>query len=113
MIKTTILTERNKYRTCTFFRKYIAENGNAVCTINGEVVEPNAGNDIYRKMKAEGAASERVVVDASNNEIIALLESGIDKYVQYIDNYRQYEEACRSNDKIRKVIAEFKKVAEA
>ena len=94
------------------FTKYIAENGNAVCTINNEIVGRNAGNDIYRALKADGAVvTERDTYDMDDNEIIEYLESGIDKYVQYIENYNQYAQAQEHNDKLHKLIAEFRRIA--
>lgn len=94
------------------FTKYIAENGNAVCAINDEIVEPDVGNDIYRALKEENAVvTNRVAIEMNDEEIVKHLESGIDKYVEYIDNYRQYMQAQEKNNRIRKLISEFRRIA--
>lgn len=94
------------------FTKYIAENGKAICAINDEIVEPEAGNDIYRALKEDNAiVTDREVIEMSDKEIVEYLESGIDKYAVYIDNYRQYAQAQESNDRIRKLISEFRRIA--
>lgn len=111
-VYTQLIPREVWYTERTRFMKYIAENGNAICTVNGEIVERDAGNDIYRKLKAEGAVVEtRETYEKSDDEIIRYIESGIDKYVEYIDNYRQYEDACRSNERLRKLASEFKRIA--
>lgn len=120
MIKIVVLEERVYtqriprdvwYSVRRVFKKYIAENGNAVCAIDGEIVEPNAGNEVYRKLKAKGAKCvEREVLDMSDEEIIEYLDSGIDKYSMYIDNGRQWEEAEMRNYKLRKLIKEFERI---
>ncbi len=94
------------------FIKYIAENGNAVCAINDEIVEPEAGNEIFRKLKAKGAyVSDREVIDMDNEEIVRYIESGIDHYVEYIDDYRRYEQVRSQNDRLHKLILEFGRIA--
>lgn len=123
MIKTIILAQPKYtayiphtvgHATITRFTKYIAENGNAVCTINDEIVEPNAGNDLYRKLKADGAVLyKRMVTDAGDDKIIEIIEDGIDRYIEYIDNYKQYAEAKESNDRLYKLASEFERIAKA
>ena len=114
MIKRVILIQRNRYITRTFFTKYIAENGGAVCTVDGEIVTPSEGNDIYRKLKAEGAVREEVTfTDMNDREIIEHIESGIDRYTMYIENYNQQLEAERNNDRLRGIASAFKEAAKA
>lgn len=102
------------YTTRKHFTKYIAENGNAICAINGEIVEPEAGNETYRKLKAKGAiVKDREVFDMNDAEIIEYIESGIDRHIEYIENYRQYAEAKEHNDKLYKLASEFRRIAES
>lgn len=113
MIKRVVMKDSRYFATYIHFMKYIAENGKAVCAIDGEIVEPSAGNDVYRKLKAKGATCiSREVLDKSNTEIVEYIESGIDRFADYIDNYRQYDEACRRNYKLKKLVSEFRRVAE-
>ena len=94
------------------FTKYIAENGNAVCTVDGEIVEPNEGNDTYRKLKAKGAVcTSRETWDMNDSEIVEYIERGIDKFTHYIDNYKQQQQAEANNDSLYKLSSEFKRVA--
>ena len=95
------------------FTKYIAENGKAVCAINDEVVEPDVGNDIYKALRAEGATvvNREFIIGKTDSEIVEYIESGIDKYLQYIENYKQYEQAREHNDKLYKLAEEFKRIA--
>lgn len=48
--------------------------------------------------------------EISYEEIIEKLEASIDEYVEYIENGRQYKEACRHNQEIRNEIARFEKL---
>lgn len=113
MIKRIVMKDNRYFATYVYFTKYIAENGNAMCVVDNEIVEPSAGNDVYRKLKARGATClSRTTKDASDSDIIEFIESGIDKYAEYIDNGRQYDEACRRNYKLRKLASEFRRIAE-
>lgn len=95
-----------------YFVKYIAENGNAVCTINDEIVEPSAGNEIFRELKARGAeVVSRDILEYNDRETIDFIDEGIDEFVEYIENFRQYEEARAHNDRLRKIMNEFTRVA--
>ena len=122
MVKVVVMKEKVAYDVhrgsilygdrYTYFKKYIAENGNAVCTVNSEVVAPNDGNEIYRELKAKGAeCTKREVLGIDDAATILYIEEGIDKYVEYIDNGRQYDEAKAHNKKLYKIISEFRKVA--
>ena len=48
--------------------------------------------------------------DITYEELIDRLEKSIDPYVEYIDDGKQYREACAHNDKIRKEIAKYKAI---
>lgn len=48
--------------------------------------------------------------DVSYETLIERLEKSIDPYVEYIDDYRQYESAKASNESIRKQIDALKKL---
>lgn len=60
--------------------------------------------------EADTFKQEVTEYEISYEEIIKKLESSIDKYVEYIDNGKQYEEACRRNAKLRKEIEKYEKL---
>lgn len=114
MIKTTILHYYSPYLHKKFFCEYIADNGKSLYTVDGRVVTKEQGNkefvDTVKKSKTYNV--EKFTEDANNDAILKQLDSGIDKYVQYIDDYNQYNTACKNNEKIRTVIKAFKQIAE-
>ena len=94
------------------FAKYIAENGNYICVVNDEIVNPSDGNKLFRDLKMEypNHSIEITTLDYNDDEIIKYLDSGIDKYVEYIDNYRQYRDAKENNNRLEKLISKFKSI---
>jgi hypothetical protein len=50
--------------------------------------------------------SENITV----NDYITKLENSIDRYVEYIDDYTQYKQACEHNSDIRKRIEKYRKL---
>ena len=108
-VLTKVIPKEVGYKVRTRFVKYVAENGNFICAVNGEMIPQDDGNALYRKLKSKGAVCvTRKVIPASNEEITSYIESGIDKYAQYIDNYRQYQEAEERNAMLRKLSSSFK-----
>lgn len=60
--------------------------------------------------EADTFKQEVAEYETSYEGIIEKLEASIDKYVEYIDNGKQYEEACRRNAKLRKEIEKYEKL---
>ena len=124
MIERTILTEKvlfeyTKYGAIYvdkhhYFDKYIAENGHYVCTVNDEIVSKEKGNEIFKNLKSKShkCSVTKEIILKNDNEIIEYIESGIDKYAVYIDNYKQYKEAIEHNRKLEKLVYSFKSICE-
>lgn len=64
----------------------------------------------YYLHEADTFKREESVREVSYEELIAGLEKSIDKYVEYIDNGRQYEQALESNRRIEEEIAKLKEL---
>ena len=122
MIEKTVLTENiytqyipNKisYNVHHIFTKYIAENGECVCTIDDEIVSKNEGNEIFRNLtsKAEDYTVEKTILNKNDTEIIEYIKENIDEYVEYIDDYYQYKNAKDNNDRLYKLISKFKSIS--
>ena len=95
------------------FQQYTAENGKSVYTIGTMLVSKEEGNKIFSDIKKKDPTAEVSVktIQANNADILKVLDDSIDKYTQYIDNYRQQKAAERANDEIYKIISAFNKVA--
>lgn len=122
MIEKTVLTEKiytqyipNKisYNVHHIFTKYIAENGEYICTINDEIVSKNEGNETFRNLisEAEDYTIEKTILNKNDMEIIEYIKGGIDEYVEYIDDYYQYKNAKDNNDRLYKLISKFKSIS--
>ena len=99
-----------KYKT---FWQYIAENGNSVCVIGNNITTKEKGNEEFINIikNAKKYNITRTNIEADNEGILERLHKSIDEYVEYIDNYKQYQEACKHNDEIRQIIRAFEKIA--
>ena len=95
------------------FEKIIAENGEYICVVDNKIVTPEEGNALFIKLRKENPSCkiERVIKDFNNDEILNYLDNRLDKYTQYIDNYRQCHEAEYENDKIRNIMKAFVNIA--
>ena len=96
-----------KYYT---FKTFIDHKGRKTYYLNGKVSTKDEGNAIFKDIKKYGKNIERTdsSEEVTYEEILRRLESSIDQYVEYIDDGRQYREACDRNDKIRAEIAEIR-----
>lgn len=65
---------------------------------------------LYTLHEADTFKQEVVEYEISYEEIIDRLEGSIDQYVEYIDNGRQYREACDRNASIRDEIRRMEKL---
>ena len=110
MIKITKLNY-GSYRSKRFV-KYVAENGNYICAIDDEIISPHDGNEVFKKLQSEwdNYSIEIILLDKNNEEIISYIENGIDKYVEYIDNYNQYRIAKNKNEQLYNLISNFKSI---
>jgi hypothetical protein len=114
------------YWGTTYFKTFIDDNGNKTFFVNGKEVDGETGNkrflEIYNSnaeynKKKNKDAKDTFEVSTSEEEVtyeelIARCEKGIDEYVEYIEDYRQYKEACEHNAKLRKEIAKYRKLIE-
>ncbi len=101
--------EHGSYRTKNFV-KYVAENGNFICTVNGEIVTKEEGNKTFRELKSKfynDCKVEKELLNYNDEEIIKYLKGGIDRYVEYIDNYNQYRKVKDNNERLWKLVSEF------
>lgn len=108
------------------FTTFTDDNGNKTFYINDREVDGEAGNkrfleiynsnaDYNRKKNKDAKDTFEVTVfekEVTYEELIEKCEKGIDEYVEYIEDYRQYKEACAHNDKLRKEIAKYRKLIE-
>lgn len=93
------------------FKTYIAENGNIVYVANGRLTTKEEGNAIFQERK------ERYAVDKitaryemmKEGDAIAYYKRSIDDYIEYIDDYKQQEQARKNNDRLREVINAIEK----
>lgn len=94
------------------FIKYIAENGNYICVVDGKIVSRDEGNQIFRELKREhsNCKIEKEICHLNNDEIIDYIDSQIDKYANYIDNYKQYRSAMDTNERLYDLIRKFKSI---
>ena len=94
------------------FIKYIAENGNYLCVVDGKIVSKDEGNQIFRELKSKHPECkiEKEIDNLNNNEIIDYIDSQIDKYANYIDDYNQYKSAMDANERLYDLIKKFKSI---
>lgn len=94
------------------FQKIADNDNNAIEYIhNGKSgLTKEEVDKIYRELKSYGEKMklEHTTENITIDEYIDNLEKSIDKYVEYIDNGKQYREAVESNRKIRERIEQFK-----
>ena len=115
------------------FKTFTDDNGNSTYYINGEEVSKEDGNNRYLYIKKSNAewrktddckqylkrtkknvnetfnqtVEEREV---SYEELIKQLEDSIDRYTDYIDNYKQQQQAEANNQRIYKKIEWLKQL---
>ena len=72
------------------------------------------GNEVFKKIMKSGEDIERedTQEDLTYQEVIDRLMKGYDEYVQYIDDPKQYEEACRSNKNILEKVNKIRDLME-
>ena len=113
MIKRTILNYLGNYYYTTYFTQYIAENGKSLYTIGNKKVSKKEGNDLFLDL-IKNSIEYNVktnIIETDDQGIIDFLEKGINQYVEYIDNYKEYKSECENNERLYKLIKEFKKIA--
>ena len=109
MIQITTVKYSYHYK---YFKKYIADNGNYICAVDGDIVSKEEGNEIFKNLKSEypNCVVTREIIYKNDMEIFEYLENGIDKYVEYIDNYYQYRQAKDRNEQLWKLISNFRTI---
>ncbi len=100
-----------KYYT---FKTFIDNKGNKTYFLNGEETTMDEGNEVFKNIMKSGEDIERedTKEDLTYQEVIDRLMKGYDEYVQYIDDPKQYEEACRSNKKILEKVNKIRDLME-
>lgn len=106
------ITTMKHYGKTYYFKKYIAENGNFICTVDGEVVSKDEGNKLFLELKSKypKCVIEKEIIDLNDKEIIESLDKRIDKYVEYIDDYTRYRQIKDINEELYKIIYEFESI---
>ena len=98
------------------FQKITDDNNNLIEYIyNGKDGYTKEEVDkIYRELKSYGEQMEieHTTKDITIDEYLKNLDNSIDKYVEYIDNGKQYREALESNRKIRERIKKYEALKE-
>lgn len=113
MIIQTITLEGifGRYRGWHTFKKVTDDNGNVIEYIyNGkDGMTKEEVDKIYKELKSYGEQMEleRKTTNMTIDEYIKILDSSIDKYYMYIDDGRQYREACAHNAHLYKKIEEY------
>lgn len=118
--------QRGYYWNTLNFKTFIDDNGNKTFFINDREVDGKAGNDRFIEVRNSNAeynkkhntdAKDTFKVDVfeedvTYEELIERCEKGIDEYVDYIEDYTQYKDACAHNNRLMKEIAKYKKLIE-
>lgn len=101
------LTMRRKY-----FKTYLAENGNAVYSVDGELVTREEGNRIFTDIATKHKHKATVhKIFANDIQICEKLEKCIDPYYYYIDNTKDMEAVKKDNENVRNILNAFIEVA--
>lgn len=98
------------------FKKITDDNGNVIEYIhNGQDGLTKVDVDkIYKELRTIGKdmklehTTENITID----DYITRLDNSIDKYYMYIDNGKQYDEACAHNAHLYKKIEQYKALKE-
>ena len=102
-----------KYLGWHYFKKITDNNGNVIEYLyhSKEGSTKEELDKKYRELQNIGQdmKMEHTTLNITIDEYIKKLEKGIDQYVEYIDNGRQYREAVENN---RKIEARIKKYEE-
>lgn len=132
-VKVTIEGTRKVYKDSKFLRDepifeahVFVTDSNNVHLIDGREYEKEAGNEFYKRLLAKNGHKEdnknpfKYVYDVEcvvcpitreNKEaIIKYYEGGIDDYIDYIEDYRQYQEAKRENERYYRLIRALKEI---
>lgn len=95
------------------FKKFTDDNGNVIEYIYGDrEVTKEEADEIYKTLLKNGKNMKRKIIseNITVNDYITKLENSIDRYVEYIDDYTQYKQACEHNSDIRKRIEKYRKL---
>lgn len=100
-----------RYRGWHTFQKIADNNNNAIEYIhNGkDGLTKEEVNKIYKELKSCGKDTEfkHETLNITIDDYIKRLDDSIDKYYMYIDNGRQYDEACAHNAHLYKKIEQY------
>lgn len=98
-----------------FFRTFIDNQGNKEYSINGRETAKEEGNQLFKDIMKCGKEIKREdsSEEVTYQEMIDRLMKGYDEYVQYIDDGRQYRQACEANQKILDKVKKIKELMKA
>ena len=104
--------KKNEYWSLHIFKTFLADNGNAIYTVDGKIVDKDAGNEMFKKL-CEGKKAEKKITELElcDDEIKDYLLNSMDQWVEMIDNYQQYKAAQESNARIMDTLQAFEKIA--
>lgn len=105
-----------RYREWHTFQKITDNDNNAIEYIhNGkDGLTKEEADKIYRELKSCGKDMEfeHKTTNITIDDYINKLDNSIDKYYMYIDNGKQYDEACAHNAHLYKKIEQYKALKE-
>lgn len=92
------------------FKTFVDHKGRKTYYLNDKETTKDAGNNLFKEIRQYGKNIERddSSEEVTYEELIRRLESSIDQYVEYIDDGRQYRDACAHNDKINAEISKLR-----
>lgn len=97
------------------FQKFTDNNGNVIeYRFDSKEVTEEKIRATYKDYLKNGREMKRKITSEqlTIDEYIKRLDSSIDKYYMYIDNGRQYDEACAHNAKLYKKIEQYEALKE-
>ena len=105
-----------RWRGWHSFKKITDDNGNVIEYLynSKDGYTKEELDKKYRELKSIGTEMkmEHTTVKMTIDEYIAKLEKGIDQYVEYIENGKQYRDAVESNRKIEAKIKKYEALKE-
>ena len=113
MLKVKIVTIKyvSDFVYPVLFKTYIAENGNVVYVANGRLTTKENGNAIFQEYK-ENYKVDKITAQyemMKEEDAIAYYKRSIDDYIEYIDDWKQQEQARKNNDRLHEVINAIEK----
>jgi hypothetical protein len=104
--------DKRKNYAVNFFVTLVADNGHQLHLVNEEIVDKESGNELFRKLIADGDYKKEVkTTEAKDEEIIQYLMRNYDEYWMMSDDPRVYRDAPKTNKRILEKVNIFKEIA--